>query len=78
MSLCVEIIKLLVILRMSALSLKKIVSQMREIGKKKKYVQIQEDNEERGSRNVNHVQHTIQQHTSHPDPTVNAVTTRSK
>ena len=46
--------------------------------KKREYVQIEEDNEERGSRNVNHVQHMIQQHTSHPGPIVNAVTTRSK
>ena len=46
--------------------------------KKGKHVQIQEDNEARGSRNVNHVQHTIYQNTSPLRLTVNAVTTRSK
>ena len=43
-----------------------------------KHVRIQDDKEDRGSRNVNHVQHTIHRITPHPGTTVNAVTTRSK
>ena len=46
--------------------------------KKGKHVQIHEDSEERMSINVNHVQHTMHQNTSHPSLTINAVTTRSK
>ena len=45
--------------------------------KKEKHVRIQEDGEG-GSRNVNHIQHTIYQHSSYPESKVNAVTTRSK
>ena len=43
-----------------------------------KHVRIQENNEERGSRNVNHVQHTMHQNISRSGSTVNPVTTRSK
>ena len=46
--------------------------------KKGKHVRIQEEKEDGGSRNVNHIQHTIHPFTSCPESKINAVTTRSK
>ena len=46
--------------------------------KKEKHVRIQEEDEAGGSRNVNHIQHTISPISSHPEPRIHAVATRSK
>lgn len=46
--------------------------------KKIKHVRIKEENEDGGSRNVIHIQHTIQLNSSCPESKINAVTTCSK